>query len=95
MSVADTTDKCFLSDIFGVFTVEDRDIVVDGDTRDEVPIPNSGYIFILIALEVCVNNTVREMETKKLYGISVMVLMGEGERTHVLRVRTLCIPGSC
>ena len=50
-------------------------IVVDSDTRDEVPVPGSGDIFVLIAVQVCVNNPIGEMETKKLQGINTMNLM--------------------
>ena len=83
MSVTDTTNKCFLSDIFGVLAVEDRGIVVDGDTWDEIPVPNSGYVFVLVALEVCIDNAVGKMETKKLRGISEMILMKEEDLRSV------------
>lgn len=83
-SVTDTTDECFFSDIVGVLAVEGRGIVVDGDTWNEVPVPDSGYIFVLIALEVCVNDAVGEMETKKLQGMSVKILIWGEARTHIL-----------
>jgi hypothetical protein len=89
LSVTDTTDKCFLSDIVGVLAVEGRGIVVDGDTWDEVPVPDSGYIFVLIALEVCVNDAVGEMETKKLQGMSMIILIWGGKDSHSVSSYTL------
>lgn len=61
-----------------MLAVEGRGIVVDGDTWNEVPVPDSGYIFVLIALEVCVNDAVGEMETKKLQGMSMKILIWGG-----------------
>jgi hypothetical protein len=73
----------------GVLAVECRGIVVDGDTWDKVPVPDSGYIFVLIALEVCVNDAIGEMETKKLQGMSVKILIFGGKDSHSVSSYTL------
>jgi len=77
-----------------ILAVENCGIVVDGDTWDEVPVPGSGYILVLISLDVCVDNTISEVKPKKLQEMSTMTLR-ERERPYVLRVGALGILRSC
>jgi hypothetical protein len=62
-------------------TVKGGGIIVDGDTWDEVPVPGSSYIFIFIALEVCIDDAIGEVETKKLLGISAKIVTEDKDLT--------------
>ena len=59
---AEKRNKILEAGPLGVRAVQRRGTVVDGRTRNEIPVPGCGDVLVLIALEVGVQCTVGQVE---------------------------------